>query len=117
MVVQPWVKRACLVDEYQRLRMERTSSRAMSASAQSCHRPRGSPLREYVTIGGLMAYAVDLADVLRRAAQYVDAILKGMKPGEMLIYQVDKFHTIVNLKTAKTQGVILPATLVGRADK
>jgi putative ABC transport system substrate-binding protein len=75
------------------------------------------PNREYVDIGGLMAYVSDGEYLSRRAIEYVDMILKGKKPGDLPIYQADKFTTIVNLKTAKTLGLTIPPTLLLRADE
>jgi putative tryptophan/tyrosine transport system substrate-binding protein len=75
------------------------------------------PYREFVDIGGLMAYAVDVKDMFRRATEYADMILKGKKPGEIPIYQADRFTTIVNLKTAKALGLTIPPTLLARADE
>jgi putative ABC transport system substrate-binding protein len=75
------------------------------------------PYREFVDIGGLMAYAVDVQEMYRRVTDYADMILKGKQPGEIPIYQADKFTTIINLKTAKTLGVTIPPTLLARADE
>ncbi len=75
------------------------------------------PYREFVTMGGLMAYAFDVQDMLARAARYADAILKGARAAEMPIYQADKFTTIINLKTANTFNVTIPPTLLSRADE
>jgi putative ABC transport system substrate-binding protein len=75
------------------------------------------PYREFVDIGGLMAYAVDVQDMIRRAADYADMILKGKKPGDLPIYQADKFTTVVNLKTAKALGLTIPPSLLARADE
>jgi putative ABC transport system substrate-binding protein len=75
------------------------------------------PYREFVDIGGLMAYAVDVQDINRRAVDYADMILKGKKPGEIPIYQADKFTTLVNLKTAKALGLAIPPALLARADE
>jgi putative ABC transport system substrate-binding protein len=84
---------------------------------QHARLPALYPYREFVTMGGLMAYAFDVQDMFARAARYADAILKGAKPAEMPVYQADRFTTIVNLKTAKTLGITIPATLLGRADE
>lgn len=84
---------------------------------QHARLPALYPYREFVTMGGLMAYAFDLQDMFSRAAHYVDLILKGTKPNEIPIYQADKFTTMINLKTAKTLGVTIPATLLSRADE
>jgi putative ABC transport system substrate-binding protein len=75
------------------------------------------PFREFVDVGGLMAYAVDARDMVRHAVEYADAILKGKKPGDLPIYQADKFTTLVNLKTAKALGLTIPPTLLARADE
>jgi putative tryptophan/tyrosine transport system substrate-binding protein len=73
------------------------------------------PYRDYVEAGGLMAYAVDLAELLKRMADNVHQILKGAKPGDIPIYQATKFELLINLKTAKALGLTLPPTLLARA--
>jgi putative ABC transport system substrate-binding protein len=73
--------------------------------------------REFVEVGGLMAYSIDLADMYRRVASQIVEILKGAKPAEIPFYQPIKFELAVNLKTAKALGLELPATLVVRADQ
>jgi putative tryptophan/tyrosine transport system substrate-binding protein len=75
------------------------------------------PFRDYVEIGGLMAYGVDLADLFTRAAGYIDQILKGVSPGDLPIYQAAKFELVVNIKAANAIGVTLPPALVLRADE
>ena len=72
--------------------------------------------RESVEAGGLMAYAVNMADFIGRAAVYVDKILKGAKPSDLPVEQPTKFELIINLKTAKTLGLTIPPTLLLRAD-
>jgi putative ABC transport system substrate-binding protein len=74
--------------------------------------PAMCPYRDYVEAGGLMAYAVDLAELLRRMADDVHQILKGVKPGDIPIYQATKFELLINLKTAKELGLILPPGLL-----
>lgn len=73
--------------------------------------------RELVDAGGLMSYGVSLADLFRRAASYVDKILKGAKPAELPVEQPIKLEFVVNLKTAKAVGLTVPPTIVARADE
>jgi putative ABC transport system substrate-binding protein len=85
--------------------------------ANQARLPAIYPFRDYVGLGGLMAYSVDIADLFRRMAGYADLIFKGANPAEMPIYQATKFELAINLKTAKALGLELPATLLARADE
>jgi putative tryptophan/tyrosine transport system substrate-binding protein len=94
----------------------RINARPITVLAEK-HRLPSIGRLELATTGGLMAYGVDFFDQFRRAAVFVDKILKGAKPGNIPIEQATKFTTIVNLKTANWLGLTVPPTLVARADE
>jgi len=74
-------------------------------------------LRENVVTGGLMSYAPDHIDLTRRAATYIDKILKGAKPADLPVEQASKYQLVINLKTAKALGLAIPESFLLRADE
>ena len=79
--------------------------------------PSVYPSREWAEAGGLLSYGAGRRQVYRRAAEYVDRILKGARPGDLPVEQPTKFELVLNLKTAKTLGLTIPPSLLQRADQ
>jgi len=94
-----------------------TASRRLADLAVKNRLPTIFSLREFVVVGGLMSYGPNRAELFRRAASYVDKILKGAKPGDLPVEQPTKFDLVINLKTAKALGVTIPQSLLLRADQ
>ena len=91
--------------------------RVIVALIEAARLPAIYPEREYADDGGLMAYGANVADNFRRAAGYVDRILKGANPGDLPIQEPVKFDFIINLKTANMLGVTIPQSLLARANE
>jgi len=92
--------------------------RAQIVQLATSHRlPAAFTFREFVETGGLMSYGADLPDMFRRAAFYVDKILKGAKVGDLPMEQPTKFEMVINMRTAKALGLTIPPSLLLRADQ
>jgi putative ABC transport system substrate-binding protein len=94
-----------------------TNQGQIASFARKNRLPSMYNLSEYVHAGGLMSYGPSLADMHRRAAIYVDRILKGAKPADLPVEQPTKFELVINLKTAKALGLTIPQSLIQRADQ
>ncbi len=94
-----------------------SNSRAIVDFATKNRLPAMYGSSEFVDVGGLMSYAANFPDLFRRAATYVDKILKGTKPADLPVEQPKKFELIINLKAAKQIGLTIPPNVLARADK
>jgi putative ABC transport system substrate-binding protein len=92
-------------------------ARRVAGLAARSRLPTMYELRHYVEEGGLISYGADIIDIWRRAAVFVDKILKGAKPADLPVEQPTKFELVINLKTAKALGLTIPPALLGRADE
>ena len=90
---------------------------ALAQVAVEYRLPGMFPFKENVESGGLMSYGADRDDLYRRAATYVDKIIKGVKPADLPVEQASKYQLVINLKTAKALGFDVPPTLLARADE
>ncbi len=91
--------------------------RDVVALVNAAHLPAIYPEREYADDGGLMSYGANVPDNFRRAADYVDRILKGASPADLPFQEPVKFDFVVNLKTAKELGLTIPAAILALADE
>jgi putative ABC transport system substrate-binding protein len=91
--------------------------REISDLAAKFRLPAVYSYRDYAEAGGLISYGPDRRQIYRRAAEYVDRILKGAKPGDLPVEQPSKFELVINLKTAKALGLMIPQSLLQRADQ
>jgi putative ABC transport system substrate-binding protein len=95
-----------------------TNNRDLIIALAARHRlPAVYPMRSFPASGGLFSYGMDAADVFRRAASYVDRVLKGAKPGDIPVQAPSKYELVINLKVAKALGLTVPPLMLARADE
>jgi putative ABC transport system substrate-binding protein len=94
-----------------------THAKEIAELATGARLPAIYGARDYVEAGGLVSYSANFADNYRRAATYVDRILKGAKPADLPVEQATKFELVINLKTAKALGLTIPKDVLLRADE
>ena len=97
--------------------LQNTNRIRVSTLALGARLPTMHGIREYVEAGGLMSYGVSAVDLYRRAADYVDKILRGAKPADLPVEQPTKFDLVINLTTAKALGLTIPVSFLLRADE
>jgi len=97
--------------------MTSTARRQLVDFAAKNRLPGFYPNRDYVVAGGLVSYAANFADGFRLAAQYVDMIFKGSRPGDLPVEQPTRFELVINMKTAKALGLTVPSSILARADE
>jgi putative ABC transport system substrate-binding protein len=97
--------------------MFRGHAKEVAETALKHRLPTIFEFRPFVEAGGLMSYGTDVSDLYRRAAVYVDKILKGARPADLPVEQPTKFELVINLKTAKALGLTFPASVLARADE
>jgi putative ABC transport system substrate-binding protein len=96
---------------------EFASSFGAIAMLAAAHKLASIGAQEYAQAGGLIGYGVNLLSLYRRAAYFVDKILKGAKPTDLPVEQPTRFDLVINLKTAKTLGLTIPPSILARADE
>ena len=98
-------------------RLTRLFRDSIAASAERHRLPAVYPFRYFVRSGGLVSYGVDVPDMYRRAAAYVDRILRGANPAELPVQNPVKYELVINVRAARTLGLQIPPTLLARADE
>jgi putative tryptophan/tyrosine transport system substrate-binding protein len=96
---------------------ERAAAAPAIATLAAKHNLPSCGFLEFAAAGGLLAYGVDFVELCRRAAYFVDRIIKGTAPSDLPVEQPTKFETVINLKAAKTLGLTVPPMLLARADE
>jgi putative ABC transport system substrate-binding protein len=97
--------------------LTQSNQRLVTELAAKHRVPAIYPSREFVDAGGLVSFGVNYPDLYRRAATFVDKIFKGAKPSDLPVEQPTKFELVVNLKSAKAIGLVVPPLLLARADE
>src|SRR6516162_10378511 len=97
--------------------LRRTNRIRINTLALGARIPTMHGFREYVEVGGLTSYGPNLPDLFRRAAEFVDKILRGAKPGDIPVEQPTKFDLVINRTTAKALGLMIPESFLLRADE